>query len=610
MPGIVGFIGRGSPEVKRDELHRMVQCMIHESFYSSGTYTNEEMGVWIGWVNRSGSFTDCMPVWNETRDVCLILSGENFADNSVIDGLAARGHQFDPENATYLVHLYEEMGLDFINVLNGRFTAVVIDLRSQRAIVCNDRYASERLYIHQDADGLLFSSEAKSLLAVRPHLRRLDVAGLAETFSCGTVLQNRTLFSGVGLLPAASTWAVTKEGSVEKRRYFNPADWENQSPLNSEEFYLRLKETFARILPRYLRGRNQIGMSLTGGLDGRMIMAWARLPPGALPCYTFAGMYRECSDVRVARLVATACGQSHETIPVGTDFLADFGSLAERTIHISDGAMDVGPGAVELYINRVARQIAPVRLNGVYGSEILRGSVAFKHRQMVGELLAPQFSAQVLAASGTYDAELQGNQLSFIAFKQASWHHCSRLSVELSQVSMRSPYMDNELVSLMYQAPQSEIAGTNCSLRLIEDGSADLARIPTDRGLLRRHSWGIPQFRHLYQVFTSKAEYAYDYGMPQWLATIDHRLAPLHLEKLFLGRHKFYHFRTWYGRELSLFVKQILLDPRTLSRPYLNGAKIEKALSDHIAGKRNYTSEINRILTSELVERILIEQRT
>ena len=34
-------------------------------------------------------------------------------------------------------------------------------------------------------------------------------------------------------------------------------------------------------------------MSLTGGLDGRMILAWANLSPGILPCYTFGGTYRD-----------------------------------------------------------------------------------------------------------------------------------------------------------------------------------------------------------------------------------------------------------------------------------------------------------------------------
>ena len=72
------------------------------------------------------------------------------------------------------------------------------------------------------------------------------------------------------------------------------------------------------------------------------------------------------------------------------------------------------------------------------------------------------------------------------------------------------------------------------------------------------------------QEFTFKAEYAYDYGMPQWMARLDHAFDSFHFERLFLGRHKFYHFRTWYKNDLSGYVREILLDKRAVDRPYLN----------------------------------------
>ena len=91
-------------------------------------------------------------------------------------------------------------------------------------------------------------------------------------------------------------------------------------------------------------------MSLTGGLDGRMIMAWANRLPGAFPCYTFGSTYRNSNDVRLARLVAKLCRQSHKTIAVGHQFFAEFPRLAEKAVYVSDGTMDVN-GAVELYVN-------------------------------------------------------------------------------------------------------------------------------------------------------------------------------------------------------------------------------------------------------------------
>ena len=85
-------------------------------------------------------------------------------------------------------------------------------------------------------------------------------------------------------------------------------------------------------------------------------------------------------------------------------------------------------------------------------------------------------------------------------------------------------------------------------------------------------------------------------------------LAPLHLEKLFLGRHKFHHFRIWYRDQLSAYLKEVLLDPRTRNRSFYQKGVVEKIVTAHVSGQRNYTREIHRILTTELLQRRLIEQ--
>jgi len=82
----------------------------------------------------------------------------------------------------------------------------------------------------------------------------------------------------------------------------------------------------------------------------------------------------------------------------------------------------------------------------------------------------------------------------------------------------------------------------------------------------------------------------------------------MHFEKLFLGRHKFYHFRLWYRDELSDYVKAILLDDRTLNRPYLNRNIVEDFVKGHTKGYRNYTTEITQLLTLELIQRLFIEK--
>ncbi len=73
--------------------------------------------------------------------------------------------------------------------------------------------------------------------------------------------------------------------------------------------------------------------------------------------------------------------------------------------------------------------------------------------------------------------------------------------------------------------------------------------------------------------------------------------------------HKIDHFRIWYQEELANYVREILLDPRTLNRSFLKRRRLEEMVSNHLSGGANHTGEITRLLTVELLLRSLIEQR-
>ena len=171
-------------------------------------------------------------------------------------------------------------------------------------------------------------------------------------------------------------------------------------------------------------------------------------------------------------------------------------------------------------------------------------------------------------------------------------------SARQTQLTLRAPYLDNEVVRTVFRAPRVE-QGDDVRLRLIRDGSPALARLRTDRGVGRAQPTSRRRWASLFE-FMFKAEYAYDYGMPQWVAKVDHAFAPLHLERLWMGRHKLFHFRWWYRTILATYVQEMLLDPRTLARPYLEKKVVETVVRGHLKGDRNYTTEIHRLLSLEL----------
>src|SRR5208282_1655786 len=114
---------------------------------------------------------------------------------------------------------------------------------------------------------------------------------------------------------------------------------------------------------------------------------------------------------------------------------------------------------------------------------VLRGVRAFKPVELVAGLFCPEFLSCVLHAGETYAGIRRGHPVSFAAFRQAPWYQHGVLALEETQLSMRSPFLDNDFVRTVFRSPASALASNEVSLRLIADGNRALLRIPTDRGL-------------------------------------------------------------------------------------------------------------------------------
>lgn len=597
MPGIVGLMTRMPREQAACQLRRMLSSLRHEAFYETGIWIDETLGIYVGWCEPN-SVSAQMPMSNADESVLLLFSGEEFSETKGRDyGLGGRGSE-------YLIQSYAN-DRSFPAQLNGRFHGIAVDKVRGEIVLFNDRFGMHRLYYHESKDAFYFAVEAKAILSVCPSLKNLDPRGLGEFISCGCVLQNRTLFDGISVLPGAARWKLSDSGAVRKERYFDRSEWEQQTQLEGEAYYREIRDVFTQNLPKYFEAQAPIGMSLTGGLDTRMIMAWQKPAPGSLPCYTFGGKIRDCQDVVVARQVAHVCRQPHSIIRVGDDFLKGFPKYAERAVYLTDGCVDVSR-SVDLYINQAARRIAPVRMTGNYGGEVMRRVRAFKPVRPLTGLYSNELGAYFQQAEATYAKLLESHPLSFAVFEQAPWHHYGLLALEQTQVILRTPYLDNDFVRTVFRAPESSCVSNDVCLRLIAEGDSKLAKIRTDRGL----GEGGPRMTLLRALlqFQFKAEYAYDYGMPQWFAPIDGFLSPLRPERLFLGRHKFAHFRIWYRGALSSYIREVLLDSKSLCRPHIERTRVEALVKDHLAGRQNHTVELHKLLTIELIYRQLLDR--
>ena len=145
----------------RRELDRMVDSMRHGPSLESGTWVDETLGVYVGWVAHSRSFASRMPLVDETQQRVLVFSGEEYPDPERIRTLLQAGHVFQQKGPAYLVHAYEDDPA-FPASLNGIFHGLAVDRQRGNVLLFNDRYGMHRLCFHEAKDGFYFAGEAKA----------------------------------------------------------------------------------------------------------------------------------------------------------------------------------------------------------------------------------------------------------------------------------------------------------------------------------------------------------------------------------------------------------------------------------------------------------------
>jgi asparagine synthase (glutamine-hydrolysing) len=602
MPGIVGIISQRPS----DECRRLVKCMVssmeHESFYDSGVYSVPEMGIYAGWVAQENSFGAGQPFFNERRDVALLLSGECFVDPETRTGLRQKGHELGQAAGSWLVHLYEEEGDRFFEKLNGLFSGLLIDKRQGKAFLFNDRYSVERIYWYETNDTTYFASEAKALLRVLPELRAFDREGVAQFLTFGCTLGERTLFEGVQLLPGASVWSF-ESGKCEKTKYFSPETWESQSILPPDSFITEFEETFKRVLPRYFESDSKIGISLTAGLDSRMIMACLPRAKERLVCYTFSGQNQETLDARLSRQVAGLCGVEHQVLRIGPDFFSDFASHVDRTVYMTDGYLG-SLGAHEIYLNSQARALSPVRLTGVFGGEILRGVSMFKPLYLAPRLVNADLADAVTSYTRRWSHDDE-HPVTFIAFRETPELRFGLVAASRSQVAFRTPYLDNEIVALAYQAPESA-RSSECTLALVNANNPSLSKVRTDMGEMGEANRLTVALRPIVTKVACQLDYYRSEGLPHGLSRFDSLLTQITSVLGIGGLHKYLPYRIWFKQELADYVKSAVSDARIQQTSFWDRRFLGEMVTSHIEGRDNYIHELNAVLTLEAVDRLLL----
>lgn len=217
--------------------------------------------------------TGTQPLCNEDRSLWLVCNGEIYNHLELRAALEARGHRFrSRSDCEVILHLYEELGLSFVEELNGQFAFCLWDKKTRKAILVRDRVGIAPLFYTHRKGELWFASEVKAILAGRQEAAPANLAAFHQMLNFWAPISPHTIFSGIQEVQPGEM-LVFHSGQLARRRYWDfsfPQEGEafiTDERLAAEELHHHLNEA-TRLR---LRADVPVAAYLSGGLDSAVI---------------------------------------------------------------------------------------------------------------------------------------------------------------------------------------------------------------------------------------------------------------------------------------------------------------------------------------------------
>lgn len=385
MCGIAGYFGTpnaGIPD--RILLEQMNGELRHRGPDAGGIHCGDGVGL----AHRRLSIIDleagAQPMANDNGSVRISFNGEIFNYIELRDELIARGHAFRTSSDTeVIIRLYEEMGPDCVDRLNGDFAFAIVDTRRRQLMLARDRMGVRPLFYTWQGDTLYFASEVKALLRVPGVEAELDPVALDQVFTLWFPLAPRTLFKNVAELPPAHR-LIARAGHVEVAPYwelqFPDADVAD-APRDEGEVVEETRALLADATRIRLRADVPVGSYLSGGLDSSLVAALAHgFVSDRLRTFSVRFDDAEFDETAFQMEMAEALGTDHSAVLCRP---ADIGAVFPEIVrHAERPILRTAPAPLHLLSGLVRDEGFKVVLTGEGADEVFGGYDIFKEAKL------------------------------------------------------------------------------------------------------------------------------------------------------------------------------------------------------------------------------------
>jgi asparagine synthase (glutamine-hydrolysing) len=506
MCGITGWVAfRRDLRGEQATIDAMTETMACRGPDDRGTFMTEHAAL----GHRRLAIIDLpggrQPMSVETADgpVSLVYSGETYNFGELREELAGRGHRFETSSDTEVVlHAYLEWGTELAARLNGMYAFAIWDGRDDRLVMVRDRMGIKPFYYYETADGVLFGSEPKAILANPEVERVMTLDGVRELFVM-VKTPGHAMWDGMREVEPGTVVTVDR-GGLRATRYWQLQTREHTD--DQETTVRHVRELLDDIVRRQLIADVPRCMLLSGGLDssamtaiaakqlgeqGERVRSFAVDFVGHTENFTPTEM-RTTPDGPYVKDVAEKSGTDHQDIVLDSDQLAD-PDVRAKVIGARDLPNGQGDMDASLYLLfKAIRGHSTVALSGESADEVFGGYLQFfdedarkadtfpwlalaaRHMDAGGSLLNPglaqnlhlnEYVKDAYQTSVSHVDPLPGESTLESRMREICYLHLThfvrnlldrkdRMSMAVG-LEVRVPFCDHRLVEYVYNTPWS-----------------------------------------------------------------------------------------------------------------------------------------------------------
>lgn len=381
MCGIAGLFDDGRPPDEGD-LTAMNDCLTHRGPDDRGLHFDGPVGLAHTRLSIIDLETGRQPIFNEDETVSVVFNGEIYNYLSLRDSLLKAGHQFRTDTDTeVLVHLYEEHGPSFVDLLEGMYAFALWDHDDERLLLARDPIGIKPLLLADDGDRLAFASELPALLESGVDHGGIDRESISQYFALGYIPAPKTAFRNIRKLKPGERVAVSERG-VDRQRFYTPTVESRDVSFGAA--VRELRDKLGNAVEARLMSDVPLGAFLSGGIDSSIIVGlMATLSESPVQTFTVGFDEERFDESWAAREVADHHDTDHTEYTVTPAAVRD--AIPDVLDHLGEPFADQSLLPTYVVARETSRDVK-VALSGDGADELFAGYSRYR-----GEYYSQQY---------------------------------------------------------------------------------------------------------------------------------------------------------------------------------------------------------------------------